>query len=80
MSKVILPHYVFKSRPNPAKRELALGTAIGGIQMPHVTIELSLGDFTHHKIQAWIREVIVPHLAPSAALVIVVLPRVERAS
>lgn len=69
-------HYKFVAKPNPAKAELAIGTMIGGLSLPHVTIECSAQDFAHARTQQWICEVIIPRLEPTATLVIVVLPRI----
>jgi hypothetical protein len=67
-------HYKFKSTPNPAKAELAIGTMIGGIRLPHVTIECTRAVYVHPRTQVWINETIIPHMSDSACLVIVIVP------
>lgn len=69
-------HYKFSSKPNRAKAELEIGTMIGGLTLPHVTIECSAQDFRHARTQQWIHEVIIPRLESTAAMVIVILPKV----
>lgn len=72
MPKRILTHYKFKRQPNGALGELAIGTALAGIRIPHCTIELGALDYVHPKTQAWIRDVILPRLDRGANLVIVI--------
>jgi hypothetical protein len=71
-AKLLRTHYKFKRRPNAALGELEIGTVVCGIQIPHCTIELSASDFAHPRVQAWINETIIPHLAHGASIVIVV--------
>jgi hypothetical protein len=77
MAKKILSHYKFRSRPNPAKGELCLGTVLCGIEIPHATIECSMQEFVHPRTQDWIRDILGPRLTRTASLVIVILPQSE---
>lgn len=77
MAKKILNHYRFKSRPNPLKSELEIGTILCGITIPHCTIELSPQNFARESTQSWIKNVIQPRMDPRGTLVIIVLPEQE---
>lgn len=72
--KIILNHYKFNHCPDSTKSEFLLGTAISGIRMPHVTIELRPIDYVNHKIQNWIRDIIMTHMSPEATIVIIIKP------
>lgn len=72
--KEILNHYKFNHNPNSANSEFLLCTIITGIRMPHVTIELWPIDYCNPRIQNWIRDTIMTHMAPKATIVIIIKP------